>query len=444
MTLIFRRLLKIPSVIVLFACLIGNTYAVDEQKSAVRNTSSAADAPSFDCKKASSSVEKTICGDPQLIELDAKLAFNYNKLRGDSSENLSKWIVSAQRGWLKERNNCPRQGVRDCLVQSYTSRLEALKWAEELSAQGDINGDGISDLVVLTRSTVNASKVFAIYSGSKSGPYKKEFESSSLVPIPEENQFHPLEAIEINDKGVLSLYFEMAYTMGSWMRETHTYRIRLENGRFRVIGHDYLSHYRNQNSSYAESWNFLSRRMLEEKVSEDEELFQKKYSFELIREIYLDDIEDALAGGISIKPINQTLISKSGNHPTEVELVGEIGVNSEPSKDWKRKNLYGSDNEYAALRKVELRKDAGDKWTVLIQNQFSFLCTIHFDGVGTPALLKNCSSRLTTDDFVPSGGWKATPPEIPLICTARSKEIVCNGKYSLNGEPAVMTIARKK
>ena len=44
MTLNFRRLLKVPLVIVLFACLIGNTYAVDEQKSAVRNTSSAADA----------------------------------------------------------------------------------------------------------------------------------------------------------------------------------------------------------------------------------------------------------------------------------------------------------------------------------------------------------------------------------------------------------------
>jgi uncharacterized protein len=404
----------------------------------------AADSPSFDCKKASTAVEKAICGDPKLMELDVDLAASYKRARSESSEKRFKWIVSTQREWLKRRKTCPLQGMQGCLVGRYTDRLEVLEWTEELSADGDINGDGILDLVILTQKKPSSSKAFEIYLGSKSEGYKKVFESSVLVPAVEENQFHPLEAIEINDKGVLSLYFEKAYTMGSWMRKTHTYRIRLEDGRFRVIGHDYLSHYRNQNSSYAESWNFLSRRMLEEKVSEDEELFQKKYSFELIREIYLDDIEDALAGGISIKPINQTLISKSGNHPTEVERVGEIGVNSEPSKDWKRKNLYGSDNEYAALRKVELRKDAGDKWTVLIQNQFSFLCTIHFDGVGTPALLKNCSSRVTTDDFVPSGGWKATPLEIPLICTARSKEIVCNGKYSLNGEPAVMTIARKK
>ena len=44
MILNFRRSLKVSSVIVLLACLIGTTYAVDEQKSTIRNTSSAADA----------------------------------------------------------------------------------------------------------------------------------------------------------------------------------------------------------------------------------------------------------------------------------------------------------------------------------------------------------------------------------------------------------------
>ena len=87
----------------------------------------AADSPSFDCKKASSSVEKAICGDPKLMELDVDLAASYKRARSESSEKRSKWIVSSQREWLKERNNCPLQGMQGCLVGRYTDRLAALE-----------------------------------------------------------------------------------------------------------------------------------------------------------------------------------------------------------------------------------------------------------------------------------------------------------------------------
>jgi len=66
------------------------------------------------------------------------------------------------------------------------------------------------------------------------------------------------------------------------------------------------------------------------------------------------------------------------------------------------------------------------------------------NGINKKAAVFTGNSGAHREQLVPERGWKATPLEIPLICTARSKEIVCNGKYSLNGEPAVMTIAREK
>ncbi|MDC0112392.1 hypothetical protein OAH95_00555 [Burkholderiaceae bacterium] len=408
----------------------------------------AADSPSFDCKKASSSVEKAICGDPKLMELDVDLAASYKRGRSESSEKRSKWIVSTQREWLKRRKTCPLQGMQGCLVGRYTDRLEVLEWTEELSADGDINGDGILDLVILTQKKPSSSKAFEIYLGSKSEGYKKVFESSVLVPAVEENQFAPLEAIEINDKGVLSLYFEMAYSMGSWMRETHTYRVRFEDERFRVIGHDFFSHYRNRRSSYAESWNFLSNRMFEKKYSEDEELFEKKYSFKFDGKIYIDDIKNALHGDLGIGTLESTLTSQSENHPTKIETFGKISATNNPSKKWQQKNLYGNDSSGTVLGKVTLSKGESNEWTILITNQSKFSCKIYFDEKGNPALLKAC--ELTEPpSWLSEQPLSVTPDEIILNCTARSKEIVCNGSYrhDLQSDQAyemTMTIARKK
>lgn len=64
--------------------------------------------PSFDCKKASTKVEKLICSDAELAQEDKELNELYNKYMEFISKNLPDYkdiVIKAQRNWMKERNN---------------------------------------------------------------------------------------------------------------------------------------------------------------------------------------------------------------------------------------------------------------------------------------------------------------------------------------------------
>jgi uncharacterized protein len=77
-----------------------------------------AKAASFDCAKANTTVEKTICADPKLGELDKALAEIYTIEVARESESVR--VKSSQREWLAKRNTC---ATNSCIEQSYDSRL---------------------------------------------------------------------------------------------------------------------------------------------------------------------------------------------------------------------------------------------------------------------------------------------------------------------------------
>ena len=75
---------------------------------------------SFDCNKASTLVEQSICSNKQLSALDDSLSATYIKALKTSS-NPNK-IRERQRSWIQsERNSC--QNIT-CLKSAYTSRLD--------------------------------------------------------------------------------------------------------------------------------------------------------------------------------------------------------------------------------------------------------------------------------------------------------------------------------
>jgi uncharacterized protein YecT (DUF1311 family) len=84
--------------------------------------------PSFDCSKASSSIEKLICSDNELAKLDRSLADLYKVLLNNLPSNQKQHLKAEQRGWVKGRNECWKSSnLRRCVKSEYELRIKQLK-----------------------------------------------------------------------------------------------------------------------------------------------------------------------------------------------------------------------------------------------------------------------------------------------------------------------------
>lgn len=84
---------------------------------------SSAASPSFDCGKASSTVEKTICADPSLAQLDSQLMALYQQAMKQTDDGNA--LKSQQLNWLRQvRNPCTSTS---CLTSAYQRRIAELQ-----------------------------------------------------------------------------------------------------------------------------------------------------------------------------------------------------------------------------------------------------------------------------------------------------------------------------
>jgi uncharacterized protein len=93
---------------------------------------SAVHAASFDCAKASTSIEKSICADSQLSDLDGQLMQAYRQTLGASGNGDA--VKAEQRAWLVQVRNKCHDGA--CLKQAYSERIAALAGAPGESSDG--------------------------------------------------------------------------------------------------------------------------------------------------------------------------------------------------------------------------------------------------------------------------------------------------------------------
>ncbi|WP_349782990.1 lysozyme inhibitor LprI family protein [Xanthomonas arboricola] len=91
-------------------------------------------AASFDCKQASTAVEKRLCAVPALGSLDDQLDESYRALLESTPRGAVAGVRDQQRAWLRQRNACAQDAkLDDCLQRTLTARADVL--AKALVAQ---------------------------------------------------------------------------------------------------------------------------------------------------------------------------------------------------------------------------------------------------------------------------------------------------------------------
>ncbi len=85
--------------------------------------------PSFDCAKARTFVERTICADAGLAAKDVKLnelyRTRFNGAKGYGMPEQAEGLKQSQRAWLAQRNRCT---TAECVHASYDERLRQLSF----------------------------------------------------------------------------------------------------------------------------------------------------------------------------------------------------------------------------------------------------------------------------------------------------------------------------
>ncbi|MCU0074672.1 lysozyme inhibitor LprI family protein [Pseudomonas koreensis] len=118
-------------------------------------------ASGMDCTKATSVVEKAICVDKPLYELDARMGAAYRKLM--KAAPVQAEVKKSQRQWLKERDRCGEEV--SCLSQRYQERLQVLhgQWIEAVAYKpDDVDKQVMEDLQQRVREMSEKSPEFAL------------------------------------------------------------------------------------------------------------------------------------------------------------------------------------------------------------------------------------------------------------------------------------------
>ncbi|MEZ4608086.1 MAG: lysozyme inhibitor LprI family protein [Deinococcales bacterium] len=110
--------------------------------------------PSFNCDRASTWAEKSICGDALLASLDVEMDAIYGSLRNALSAEARNSLRSEQRAWLLERERCEAQfDAQACLLNLIFERKQNL-WQARL-AIGDLGRLAAVPLEIASSDTLN-------------------------------------------------------------------------------------------------------------------------------------------------------------------------------------------------------------------------------------------------------------------------------------------------
>lgn len=142
---------------------------------------------------------------------------------------------------------------------------------EKTVVQGDLNKDGIADLVLVAYPD-SSKAILAIYFGSAEGRLSCWKKYEEVIPIATEG-FENVDAdLSITSKGVLRINISHSSDVGSYFTSTDKYSFRYQNEDFYLIGYEEQSLQRNIGTMTTTSDNYLTwkRKVRTENIFEDE------------------------------------------------------------------------------------------------------------------------------------------------------------------------------
>lgn len=211
---------------------------------------------------------KALKGDEESIQTLFKIR---EKVDGASATELS--------GYLSTYKRFTKYATKTSILKKNGKSIQELipqGWKILHSKSGDLNQDGIEDLVFAMQNTDKANiknddsrkpehdlnpRILGIYFGEKSGLLTQILVSDDFIIKHNPNMDEPFDGFSISKKGILSINFHLWSSSGSWIASNHKYKFRFKNKQFELIGYDsYVSH-RSTAETTDYSINFLSKKM---------------------------------------------------------------------------------------------------------------------------------------------------------------------------------------
>ena len=182
---------------------------------------------------------------------------------------------------------CLCVGVRAQELQKQGRGVEDLvpKGGEHTEATGDLNKDGIADLVVVATPDFKENTktrddgyvynfnqpLLAVYFGTAEGKMQLWRQYDQVIPARQDEYVSIDASLTVTEKGVLRISLETFASMGGWGTENSNFSYRYQNGDFNLIGKEYQSMSRNTGEMETTSENYLTwrRQVVKENAFDD-------------------------------------------------------------------------------------------------------------------------------------------------------------------------------